>query len=90
MTATLDFLGAAGTVTGAKFLVTVAGRRVAVDCGLHQGLKELRLRNWDPLPVEPASVDCVILTHGHIDHSGYLPVDAFLQLSVYSYVFRRS
>jgi metallo-beta-lactamase family protein len=71
--ATLEFLGAAGTVTGSKFLVTLGGRRLLVDCGLYQGLKELRLRNWDRLPVDPASVDWVVLTHGHIDHSGYLP-----------------
>jgi metallo-beta-lactamase family protein len=71
--ATLEFLGAAGTVTGSKFLVTAGGRRLLVDCGLYQGLKELRLRNWDRLPVDPASVDWVVLTHGHIDHSGYLP-----------------
>jgi metallo-beta-lactamase family protein len=71
--ATLEFLGAAGTVTGSKHLVELNGRRVLVDCGLYQGLKELRLRNWDRLPVDPASVDWVVLTHGHIDHSGYLP-----------------
>lgn len=71
--ATIEFLGAAGTVTGSKFLVEAEGRRVLVDCGLYQGLKELRLRNWEPLPVDPASIDCVVLTHGHIDHTGYLP-----------------
>jgi metallo-beta-lactamase family protein len=73
MTATLEFLGAAGTVTGSKFLLTVAGRRVLVDCGLYQGLKELRRRNWDALPIEPRSIEHVVLTHAHIDHSGYLP-----------------
>jgi metallo-beta-lactamase family protein len=71
--ATLEFLGAAGTVTGSKHLLEADGRRVLVDCGLYQGLKELRLRNWDRLPVDPASVDWVVLTHGHVDHTGYLP-----------------
>jgi metallo-beta-lactamase family protein len=73
MTATLEFLGAAGTVTGSKFLLTVKGRRLLVDCGLYQGLKELRRRNWEALPVEPGSIEHVLLTHAHIDHSGYLP-----------------
>jgi metallo-beta-lactamase family protein len=71
--ATLEFLGAAGTVTGSKHLVEAAGQRILVDCGLYQGLKALRLRNWERLPVDPASIDWVVLTHGHIDHSGYLP-----------------
>jgi metallo-beta-lactamase family protein len=69
----LTFLGAAGTVTGSKHLLQIGDRRVLVDCGLFQGLKELRLRNWDPLPVDPASVDAVVLTHAHLDHCGYLP-----------------
>jgi metallo-beta-lactamase family protein len=69
----IQFLGAAGTVTGSKFLVEDADRRVLVDCGLFQGLKELRLRNWEKLPLAPASIDWVVLTHGHIDHTGYLP-----------------
>jgi metallo-beta-lactamase family protein len=69
----LTFLGAAGTVTGSKHLLEVDGRRVLVDCGLFQGLKELRLRNWEPLPIDPASIDAVILTHAHLDHCGYLP-----------------
>jgi metallo-beta-lactamase family protein len=69
----LTFLGAAGTVTGSKHLLDVGGRRILVDCGLFQGLKELRLRNWEPLPIEPASIDTVILTHAHLDHCGYLP-----------------
>jgi metallo-beta-lactamase family protein len=73
MPATLEFLGAAGTVTGSKFLLEVAGRRLLIDCGLYQGLKELRQRNWQPLPIEPRSIDHVVLTHAHIDHSGYLP-----------------
>lgn len=69
----LQFLGATQTVTGSKFVVTVDGFRVMIDCGLFQGLKELRLRNWEPLPVAPPSLDAVILTHAHIDHAGYLP-----------------
>src|SRR5581483_2477331 len=73
MSLSLTFLGAAGTVTGSKHLLEVDGRRVLVDCGLFQGLKELRLRNWAPLPVEPASIDAVVLTHAHLDHCGYLP-----------------
>src|SRR3972149_1260174 len=71
--ATIEFLGGVGTVTGSKFLVEAGGRRLLVDCGLYQGLKELRLRNWERFPVEPASIDWVVLTHGHIDHTGYLP-----------------
>jgi len=69
----LTFLGAAGTVTGSKHLLEVGGRRVLVDCGLFQGLKELRLRNWEPLPMEPSKIDAVVLTHAHLDHCGYLP-----------------
>jgi metallo-beta-lactamase family protein len=71
---TLTFLGAAGTVTGSKYLIrTSSGALVLVDCGLFQGRKELRLRNWDSLGVDPAQVDAVMLTHAHIDHCGYLP-----------------
>jgi metallo-beta-lactamase family protein len=73
MNASVLLLGAAGTVTGSKFLLDVGGRRVLVDCGLYQGLKDLRLRNWAPLPIEPRSIEHVVLTHAHIDHSGYLP-----------------
>src|SRR5262245_60324359 len=69
----LQFLGAARTVTGSRFLVEAGDTRILVDCGLFQGLKELRERNWQPLPVEPASIDHVVLTHAHIDHIGYLP-----------------
>ena len=67
------FLGAAGTVTGSKHLVDTGRHRVLIDCGLFQGLKELRERNWRPLPVPPRSIDAVILTHAHLDHCGYLP-----------------
>jgi metallo-beta-lactamase family protein len=69
----IQFLGGARTVTGSKHLIEVGGYRVMVDCGLFQGLKQLRLRNWEPLPVNPASINSVILTHAHIDHTGYLP-----------------
>jgi len=69
----VQFLGANGTVTGSRYLVQAGGRRVLVDCGLFQGYKPLRLRNWAPFPVDPASIDAVILTHAHLDHSGYLP-----------------
>ena len=71
--AELTFLGAARTVTGSKYLLEHQGRRVLVDCGLFQGLKELRLRNWDDFPVPPDSIDAVVLTHAHLDHVGYLP-----------------
>lgn len=69
----LTFLGAAGTVTGSKYLLEHGGRRLLVDCGLFQGLKQLRLRNWDAFPLAPEKIDAVVLTHAHIDHSGYLP-----------------
>ena len=69
----LTFLGAAGTVTGSKHLLEVDGRRLLVDCGLFQGLKDLRQRNWEPLPVDPSTIEAVILTHAHLDHCGYLP-----------------
>ena len=71
--ATLTFLGAAQTVTGSKYLLESDGHRVLVDCGLFQGLKELRLRNWDSLPIDVATIDAVVLTHAHVDHVGYLP-----------------
>jgi metallo-beta-lactamase family protein len=70
----LTFLGGVGTVTGSKYLVEAAGERLLVDCGLFQGFKQLRLRNWEPLPVDPQMIDWVILTHAHLDHSGYLPL----------------
>jgi metallo-beta-lactamase family protein len=69
----LTFLGAARSVTGSKYLLEVNASRILVDCGLFQGLKELRLRNWQPLPVPADSIQAVVLTHAHIDHSGYLP-----------------
>jgi metallo-beta-lactamase family protein len=70
----LCFLGGAGTVTGSKYLVRAGDDRVLVDCGLFQGFKQLRLRNWSKLPITPASLASVVLTHAHIDHSGYLPL----------------
>ena len=70
----VSFLGATGTVTGSKYLVECrGGARVLVDCGLFQGQKNLRQRNWTSFPVSPASIDAVLLTHAHIDHTGYLP-----------------
>ncbi len=71
--ATLRFVGAAGTVTGSKYLVEADGHRLLLDCGLFQGLKELRLRNWAAPPFDPKAIDGVVLSHAHIDHSGYLP-----------------
>ncbi|QKG72584.1 MBL fold metallo-hydrolase RNA specificity domain-containing protein [Erythrobacter mangrovi] len=69
----LTFLGATGTVTGSRYLVEAGGQRLLVDCGLFQGYKQLRLRNWNPFPVDPKSISAVLLTHAHLDHSGYLP-----------------
>jgi metallo-beta-lactamase family protein len=69
----LTFLGAAETVTGSRYLLETSGARLLVDCGLFQGLKKLRERNWAGLPFDPASLDAVVLTHAHIGHSGYLP-----------------
>ena len=73
MSATLTFLGAAGTVTGSQHLLDDGLRRLLLDCGLFQGLKELRLRNWAPPRVDPTTLQAVLLSHAHIDHSGYLP-----------------
>ncbi len=71
--ATLEFWGGVGTVTGSKYLIEAERGRVLVDCGLFQGLKELRERNWQDPPFDPASLDAVLITHAHIDHTGYLP-----------------
>ena len=73
MGAELSFLGATDTVTGSRYLIETGGARVLVDCGLFQGPKKLRERNWRPPPFQPSSLDAVVLTHAHIDHSGYLP-----------------
>jgi metallo-beta-lactamase family protein len=70
----LKFLGATGTVTGSKYLLSSGGHQILVDCGLFQGYKELRLRNRGDFPVPPAQIDAVVLTHAHLDHSGYLPL----------------
>jgi metallo-beta-lactamase family protein len=69
----VKFLGAAGTVTGSRFLLDIGNFRLLFDCGLFQGLKELRLRNWDPFPVDAKSIHAVVISHAHIDHTGYLP-----------------
>ncbi len=69
----VHFLGAAGTVTGSKYLVDTGEKKILIDCGLFQGLKELRLKNWEYPPVEVSDIDFVLLTHGHMDHTGYLP-----------------
>lgn len=71
--AVLTFLGAAGTVTGSRFLVQAGASRLLVDCGLYQGERDLRRRNWQPFPVDPAGLDGVVLSHAHLDHCGYLP-----------------
>lgn len=70
----IQFLGATGTVTGSKYLVTSGRTKILVDCGLFQGFKQLRLRNWAQLPFAPATLDAVVLTHAHLDHSGYIPL----------------
>jgi metallo-beta-lactamase family protein len=71
--ATLTFLGAAGTVTGSRYLLEAGGERLMIDCGLFQGEKELRLRNWSPFPVDPSTIQWLVLTHAHLDHTGYIP-----------------
>src|SRR6266581_1406234 len=72
--AKLTFLGAAGCVTGSKYLVEAAGKRLVVDCGIFQGSQELQDRNYKPLPVDPKTIDYLVLTHAHLDHTGWLPV----------------
>ncbi len=74
MTLKLTFLGGAGTVTGSKYLLEQGDSRILVDCGLFQGFKALRLRNWAPFAISPASISAVVVTHAHLDHSGYLPL----------------
>jgi metallo-beta-lactamase family protein len=69
----VTFLGAAQTVTGSRHLFESGGKKVLIDCGLFQGLKALRLRNWEPFPIPPESLDAVVLTHAHLDHVGWLP-----------------
>src|SRR2546428_3841498 len=70
---TLTFLGATGTVTGSKYLLEAAGERLMIDCGLFQGEKELRERNWEPFPVPPSSIQWLRLPHPDLDHRGYIP-----------------
>ncbi|MDP4803928.1 MAG: MBL fold metallo-hydrolase [Candidatus Nanopelagicales bacterium] len=70
----LTFLGGVGTVTGSKTLLEYDDARVLIDCGLFQGPREIRSRNWEPFPIEPGSITAVVLTHAHLDHCGYLPV----------------
>jgi metallo-beta-lactamase family protein len=70
----LTFLGATGTVTGSKYLLEQNNKKILIDCGLFQGLKDLRLRNWDKLPFDVSALDVVLLTHAHLDHSGYIPL----------------
>lgn len=70
---TLQFLGASGTVTGSKYLLEAHGKRIVIDAGMYQGTKELRLRNWEPFPIDAATIDAVVLTHAHADHTSYLP-----------------
>src|SRR5215831_20800777 len=72
--AKLTFLGVAGCVTGSKYLVEAAGKKLLIDCGLFQGTDELKQRNWSPLPVDPKAIDYLVLTHAHLDHTGWLPV----------------
>lgn len=69
----INFLGAAGVVTGSKFLIETSEKNILVDCGMFQGLKDLRMLNWDNFPIDVKSIDIVLLTHGHLDHVGYLP-----------------
>ncbi|WP_306415967.1 MBL fold metallo-hydrolase [Fulvivirga ulvae] len=73
MNVRVKFLGGAKSVTGSKYLIEIDNKKLLIDCGLFQGLKSLRIRNWDKLPVDEKSIDAIILTHAHIDHSGYLP-----------------
>jgi metallo-beta-lactamase family protein len=74
MSVTITFLGGTGTVTGSKYLVQHADKKLLVDCGLFQGYKQLRLRNWNPLTISPKEINAVVLTHAHLDHSGYIPL----------------
>src|SRR6266852_9952643 len=72
--AKITFLGAAGSVTGSRYLVEAASKRLLVDCGIFQGSQELQDRNYKPLPVDPKTIDYLVLTHAHLDHTGWLPV----------------
>ncbi len=73
MSTKISFFGATGTVTGSRHMLETDGKKLLIDCGLFQGLKKTRIRNWEPFPIPPADVDRILLTHAHIDHSGYIP-----------------
>jgi metallo-beta-lactamase family protein len=73
MDVNVKFLGGTGTVTGSRYLMNIGGFKLLFDCGLFQGLKELRLRNWEPFPIEATEIDAIVISHAHIDHTGYLP-----------------
>lgn len=73
MSPTIKFLGAVGTVTGSRFIVEGKNSKVMIDCGLYQGLKELRRKNWEPFPEDPKSINSIVISHAHLDHCGYLP-----------------
>jgi len=70
---TLQFLGDSGTITGSKYHIVTPEQSFMIDCGMFQGLKELRQLNWEDLPIDVSTIDTVLLTHGHLDHTGYLP-----------------
>ena len=82
MSVNITFLGGTDTVTGSKYLVQHDGKCLLVDCGLFQGYKLLRLRNWTRLPIAPNQIDAVLLTHAHLDHSGYLPPVSYTHLTL--------
>jgi metallo-beta-lactamase family protein len=88
MSVNITFLGGSATVTGSKYLVQHEDQSLLVDCGLFQGYKQLRLRNWTPLPVVPNHIQAVLLTHAHLDHSGYLPLLAKQGFSGHVYASR--
>ena len=69
----IHLLGASGTVTGSKFLVDAGNKKILIDCGLFQGVKKLRELNWEHIPVKADEIDMVLLTHGHMDHTGFIP-----------------